>query len=134
MPLVMCKKDATGTFRRSIRDKAGNILETLEFPPGEAVDVPFEKLPAVQGDFYHGLVPVRPLYLSKPNADGLLVPNGKYAVIDPEDLEKMLKGDVDDATMEAATAPDASVVLPVVAAVPEPEVSGGKKPTERSGK
>ncbi len=58
MPLVMLKKDWPGTFRRSIRDDKGKIISTLEFNPGEPVDISYDQLPAIEKDMFHALLPV----------------------------------------------------------------------------
>ncbi len=58
MPLVMARHDIAGTFRRCIRDKAGNITETLEFPAGVPVEVPYDKVQYIEKDLYHALFPI----------------------------------------------------------------------------
>lgn len=72
---VMRKEKTPGTFRRSLRDKAGKIRETFEFPAGVAVKVTREMAPAIERDLGHGLIEVevdargRPRRLLPPGAE-----------------------------------------------------------------
>lgn len=50
MPLVMLKKTWPGGFRRNVRDVGGKIVRTLEFLPGEPLDVPPEDCTAIAAD------------------------------------------------------------------------------------
>ena len=50
MALVMAKKSWPGVFRRSVRDDRGQISHTLEFAPGEPVEVTGADLKAIEGD------------------------------------------------------------------------------------
>ncbi len=129
MPLVMCRKDSPGPFKRSVRDANGKILKTLEFPPGESVDVSFDDLPAIKNDLFHALLPVKPLFFKQEEGDKSPPrPNGKLAIIEKEEFERLVSGDTE---LEAATAPaPAAVTEPPV---PE-EKSDGKKSAGRSAK
>lgn len=48
MEVVLLKRDAPGTFRRFIRDEAGNILRILSFEPGVPVELNAEDYAAVR--------------------------------------------------------------------------------------
>jgi len=59
MPLVMLKKNwQNATFRRALRDGAGNVTGELIFPRGEPVEVPPEHLRVIAGDLGKALVPI----------------------------------------------------------------------------
>lgn len=96
MPLVMAKKEVRGTFRRHIRDKTGAVVDVLEFPALEPVEVPWEKLSAIRNDFYHALLPVA------------VGPTGKVTVIEREVFDAVVKEHFELAAMEAETAPESS--------------------------
>lgn len=115
MPLVMLRRDANGPFKRSVRDAKGNILETLEFKPGEPQDVPSDKVSAIIGDLYNALLPVVPLFV--PGTDPPQ-PNGKFEVIPREELDGV--SETPEVNSEADTA--------------HQETANGTKPARRSGK
>ena len=56
--LLMLRGGAPGTFRRSVRDSSGNVVQVLEFAPHEPVEVSCESLAAVQADIGHAIVEV----------------------------------------------------------------------------
>lgn len=59
MPLVMLKKNwQNASFRRALRDSAGNVTGELIFPRGEPVEVPPEHLRVIAGDLGHALIPI----------------------------------------------------------------------------
>ena len=92
MALVMLKKSRTGTFRRSPKNEKGEVIQVIDFTPGEPVDVPLNCLAALQGDFYQTLFPV---YLG-PTGKPIIVPRDEF------DLEAVL------------TAPEPVALAPVV--------------------
>lgn len=59
MPWVMLRGDASAPFRKYVRDKLGNIIETLTFAPGMPQEVAYDHMPLIEGDLFHALVPMK---------------------------------------------------------------------------
>lgn len=121
MPLVMLRRDATGPFRRCIRDEKGTILETLEFAPGVPQNVPGEKVSAIFGDLYKALLPVAPQFV--PGSDPPQL-NGKFDVIPREEFDRANDPNRDEAESEVSNQMEVVVS----------ETSHGTKPAKRPGK
>lgn len=97
MPLVMLTRSATCTFRRCVRNEAGEIIHTLAFEPGEPVDVPWEYVPAIEKDLFVVLHPVS------------VGPTGKVKAIEREVYDQIMA----DNALEEATAPQSEPPPPV---------------------
>lgn len=94
MPLVMLKKDWPNDFHRNIRDGKGAILDTLKFSPGEPVDVPYDKLPAIAGDLFKALFPI-----TLDNGKPVAIPEEEFrqdVVTAPVDIEHKTSEDTGD--------------------------------------
>jgi hypothetical protein len=57
--LIMLKPSWPGNFRRSIRNKKGDVTKILEFTPGEAVEVTKSELESLGPDIGVCLFPAR---------------------------------------------------------------------------
>lgn len=60
MPWVKLRRDWPGTFRRYVRDAAGNIIDTLTFKPDEPFEVKNDPqyLDSIRGSLGHALLPL----------------------------------------------------------------------------
>lgn len=132
MPLVMLRAGSSATFRRYRRNEKGEITKTLEFPPGEPVDVDWDDMELIEGDFYKALLPTQ-LENGKPRIIPEDIFRKEYSTIANPDPEPDPGADPPptDTTVDPA---NPEIKLDATGAPITPEATDGTKPGRRGSK